>query len=64
MRLRPVRTAWRELHAEDPQSALGLSALYRLVAEGTIPCVKVGNRYLIDLDRMAEYIVERQVSEQ
>lgn len=60
MKMRPIRAAWRELRAEDPQSALGLSALYRLVSEGTIPSVKVGNRYLIDLDSLGEYMTGKR----
>lgn len=56
MRMRTVREAHKELRANDPKSGLGLTTLYRLVAEGTIPSVRVGKKNLIDLDRLEGYL--------
>jgi len=57
MRMRTVREAHREIKATDPNSGLTLSALYNLVAQGIIPAVKVGERrYLIDLDKLGDYL--------
>ena len=57
MRMRTNREAHKELRAEDPRCALGLSALYGLVSSGAIPSVKTGkNRVLIDLDRLKAYL--------
>lgn len=57
MRMRTIREAHKELKASDPNSALGLTTLYRLVSEGTIPSVPVGKKYLIDLDKLEEYLM-------
>ena len=56
MRMRTIREAHKELRATDPKSNLGLSALYRLVSEGVIPSTRVGKRYLIDLDRLSDFL--------
>lgn len=54
--MRSIREAHREIKAADPQSGIGLAALYRLVADGVIPSVPVGKKYLIDMDRLEEYL--------
>lgn len=60
MRMRSIREAHKEIKATDPQSGIGLAALYRLVDEGIIPCVPVGKKYLIDMDRLEEYLTRPQ----
>lgn len=62
MRMRTIREAYREMKAEDPRCALGLSALYNLVEAGAIPSVRTGkNRVLIDLDRLEAYLSGKAV---
>ena len=56
MRMRSVREAYREIKAADPNSGICLTTLYRLVADGTIPFTPMGRKYLIDLDRLEEYL--------
>lgn len=56
MRMRSVREAYKELKAADPDTGIGLRTLYRLVADGTIPSRPMGRKYLIDLDRLEEYL--------
>lgn len=56
MRMRTIREAHKDLKASDPNSGLGLTTLYRLVSEGTIPSVRVGKKYLIDLDKLEDYL--------
>lgn len=56
MRMRSIRAAWKELREEDPRSALGLTTLYRLVSDGTIPSTRVGKNILIDMDRLDDYL--------
>ena len=58
--MRSIREAHKEIKATDPQSGIGLAALYRLVDEGIIPCVPVGKKYLIDMDRLEEYLTRPQ----
>ena len=56
MRIRSIREAHKEIKAADPNSAIGLTTLYRLVEEGVIPHRKVGQKYLIDLDKLEQYL--------
>lgn len=56
MRMRTVREAHKELRAADPKCGLGLTGLYRMVADGTIPSVRVGQKYLLDLDYLEGYL--------
>ena len=57
MRIRTIRGAYRELKAIDPNSAVGLTMLYRLVADGTIPSSSVSRgKIMIDLDRLEDYL--------
>ena len=56
MRMRTVRESHKELRTADPKCALGLSGLYKLVSEGSIPSVRVGQKYLLDLDYLEAYL--------
>lgn len=56
MRLRTQRELMSEIRARDPQTALTPYALRRMVLAGTIPSVRSGRRYLIDADRLDEYL--------
>ena len=60
MRMRSIREAYKEIKAADPQTGIGLAALYRLVADGVSPCTPVGKKYLIDMDRLEEYLARPQ----
>lgn len=50
MKIRTINEAYADLLAGDPRCAITKTALRRLVAEGKIPSVKIGNRNLIDLE--------------
>ena len=56
MRLRTLEQAHAELLAADPNSALAKTALRRMVIAGQIPSVRVGAKYLVDIDRLPEYL--------
>ena len=56
MRLRTQRELMSEIRSRDPQTALTPYALRRMVLAGTIPSVRSGRRYLIDADRLDEYL--------
>lgn len=56
MRMRTIREAHKEIKAADPNSALGLTTLYRLVSDGVIHSVPVGNKRLIDLDELESHL--------
>ena len=56
MRLRTLEQAHAELMAADPNCALAKTALRRMVIAGQIPSVRVGANYLVDIDRLPEYL--------
>ena len=56
MRMRTIDQAHADLLAADPACALAKSALRRLVVTGRVPSVKVGQKYLLDLDRLEEHL--------
>lgn len=55
MRMRGIEEAFREIQANDPCTALTKTALRRLVTTGQLPSVKIGTKYLIDLDAVDRY---------
>ena len=40
----------------DPDTALTKTALRRLVTTGQLPSVRIGQKYLLDLDTLTEYL--------
>ncbi len=55
MRMRGIEEGFREIQTRDPNTALTKTALRRLVTTGQIPSVKIGTKYLIDLDTVDKY---------
>ncbi len=45
-----------ELKEIDPQTALTVSALRRLIKEGKLKSIKVGNRNLVNFDQLLDYL--------
>ena len=60
MRLRTIDECAAELRASDPGCALTRTALRRMVVTGQVPSVRVGTKYLVDLDRVEEYLFQGQ----
>lgn len=56
MKLRTTKQAWRELHDRDPDCAIGLDHLRRVVKSGAIPTFNVGRRQVFDLDTLEQYL--------
>ena len=54
--MRGIKQAVSEIKAVDPHTALTERALRRMVAEGTIPAVRVGRKQLINLDVLYAYL--------
>lgn len=48
--MRTIDAAAAEIRAADPHTALTKTALRRLVVSGAVPSVRVGTKYLLDLD--------------
>lgn len=56
MKMRTVTQFWRELREADPRNAIGLGFLRAAVADGTIPTIKMGRRYLLDADTALDHL--------
>ncbi|GHV38071.1 hypothetical protein FACS18949_18320 [Clostridia bacterium] len=56
MRMRTQSEALAAVRAEDPDTALTPHALRQMVLSGQIPTVRAGRKYLLDLDRLPEYL--------
>ena len=55
-RMRTIDQAVAWLRENDPDCAFTKTALRRLVVTGQFPSVRVGVKYLIDLDGLADYL--------
>lgn len=54
--MRGIKQAIQELKQSDPNTCLTEKALRRLVLTGAIPSVKIGVKYLINMDVLDEYL--------
>ena len=55
-KLRTITQLHAEMVAEDPECALTLSALRRLVRTGAIRSCRVGTKYLVTREAVAEFL--------
>lgn len=55
-RMRTIDQAFDYVRSADNETALTKTALRRLVVTGKLPSVKVGQKYLISLDRLDEFM--------
>ena len=56
MRLRTQAEAYAAIVAADADTAITRYALRQMILSGVIPCVTVGRKRLIDLDKLPEYL--------
>lgn len=54
--MRTIDAAAAEIRAADPHTALTKTALRRLVVRGALPSVRVGTKYLLDLEILDNYL--------
>ena len=55
-RMRGLEDGFKEIKEADPGTALTKTALRRLVTSGEIPSVRIGTKYLFDLDVVERYL--------
>lgn len=55
-RMRTIPEAFNELKKADPETAYTLRALRAAVNRGELPVVRVGNKRLINFDRLIEML--------
>lgn len=56
MRMRTIDQAAEYVRAVDPETALTKTAIRRKVLTGEIQSVRAGKKYLLDLDRLEEFL--------
>lgn len=57
-RLRTAAGALAIIQAEDPGTCVTLHYLRRLIKTGAVPCVPVGRKKLVDMDRLTAFLAE------
>lgn len=55
-RMRLLKQAYAEIVADDPDTALTMTALRRLVLSGVIPTVYSGRKRFINMDALMDYL--------
>lgn len=55
-KLRLIVDAYNQLKQDDPDTAITLSALRRMVKAGDIPAVRVGRKSLVNYDLLLQYL--------
>lgn len=55
-RMRLLKQAHAEIVADDPDTALTMTALRRLVLSGVIPTVRAGRKRFINMDALLDYL--------
>ena len=54
--IRTINGAVNELRKEDPETPVNTDMLRKWIASGKLKHTKSGNRYLIDMDVLKEYL--------
>ena len=55
-RMRTIQEAAKELRETDPNTALTRYAIRQMVLNGTIPCINVGKKRLINMDVLEGFL--------
>lgn len=61
-RMRSIRDTAKYFRENDPDTEITEFTLRKMISEGTIPAVKTGNKYLINLDAVLERFGSDQVN--
>jgi hypothetical protein len=55
-RLRIIQEAYNQIKLEDPETALTICALRRIIKTEGIPTIRIGRKSLIDYDILVQYL--------
>lgn len=55
-RWRNISVSYNELLELDPNTAITITGLRRLVNDGDIPHIRIGRKILLDLDNLFEFL--------
>lgn len=56
MMIRTINKAYEELKARDPETAISKSLVRSMISSGVVPHIQTGNRRLVDVDVLEEYV--------
>lgn len=59
-RMRTINEAAAYFRGIDPETALTKTAVRRLVSKGAVPSIRVGTKFLVNLDALEEYLKGQQ----
>ena len=57
VRTRTIREAAVYFHEQDPETCLTETAIRTLLRSGTVPCARVGKKYLVSLEALEAYLM-------
>ena len=55
-RMRTIPKAIEEIRAKDPNTCISATVLRRWVKSGTVPSVKTGKNFLVNIDALESYM--------
>ena len=58
-RMRTIAAAYKDLKSIDPHTAVTLNGLRTMVLTGAIQSVRVGNKYLLNMEALESYLQGR-----
>ena len=61
-RMRSIKDTAKYFRENDPNTEITEFTLRKMISEGTIPAIKTGNKYLINLDAVLERFGADQVN--
>ena len=56
MLIRTIDQAYEEIKARDPGTAISKNLVRQMVRTGVVPSIKAGNKKLVDVDALEEYV--------
>lgn len=54
--LRSIKKAWDMIKADDPETAVTVHTIRTWCKEGKIKCLSAGNKVLVDMNSLLDYI--------
>lgn len=54
--IRTIKGAFEEIKARDPKSDITMYAIRQIVKEGKIPYIRSGKKYLLNVEKLIDYI--------
>lgn len=55
-RMRTIEETFKFIREADPSTSLTKTSIRRLILKKEIPSIKIGNKYLVNLDTLCDYL--------